>query len=465
MIPMTLAAVADVTGGRLHGATPEHAADILIDADVVTDSREARPGSLYVARIGEQADGHDFVPGAARAGAVAALTTREVEGLPCVVVPDEQAGFVAIARHVIDSSPQLTVIGITGSSGKTSTKDLLGSVLATAGETVSPIGSYNSEVGVPLTVCRVTPQTRHLVVEMGARGIGHIEYLTRIAPPDIGIVLNVGHAHVGEFGSLEAVARAKGELPASLPAAGVAVLNADDHRVAAMSEGTDAKVLLVGEGEQATVRATEVDLDEGGRPRFTLQAPFGSARVELGLVGRHHVGNALAVFAAAHAAGMAPEDIVAALAEAGPVSRWRMEVATRPDGVVVVNDAYNANPDSASAALRSVAGMSAKGRRWAVLGGMLELGEDSAALHEQVGREAGELGFDEVLVVGDVAAPVAPGARAGGAGQVRTVPDAAAAEELLVEELASGDVVLFKSSRDSGLRWLGDRIVERGQIS
>src|SRR5699024_6316266 len=155
-----LAAVADVTGGRLHGATPEQAADILIDADVVTDSREARPGSLYVARIGEQADGHDFVPGAAEAGAVAALTTREVEGLPCVVVPDEQAGFVAIARHVIDSSPQLTVIGITGSSGKTSTKDLLGAVLATAGETVSPIGSYNSEVGVPLTVCRVTPQTR-----------------------------------------------------------------------------------------------------------------------------------------------------------------------------------------------------------------------------------------------------------------------------------------------------------------
>ena len=198
MIPTTLGAVADITGGRLHGCGPDEAAQVLVDGPVVTDSREAGPGSLYVARVGESADGHDFVPGAARAGAVAALTTREVDGLPCVVVEDEQAGFVALARHLVDSRPDLTVIGITGSSGKTSTKDLLGSVLAADGETIAPVGSYNSEVGVPLTVCRITPTTRHLVVEMGARGIGHVDYLTRIAPPRIGIVLNLSLIHISE---------------------------------------------------------------------------------------------------------------------------------------------------------------------------------------------------------------------------------------------------------------------------
>ena len=464
MIPTTLGAVADITGGRLHGCGPDEAAQVLVDGPVVTDSREAGPGSLYVARVGESADGHDFVPDAARAGAVAALTTREVDGLPCVVVEDEQAGFVALARHLVDSRPDLTVIGITGSSGKTSTKDLLGSVLAVDGETIAPVGSYNSEVGVPLTVCRITPTTRHLVVEMGARGIGHVDYLTRIAPPRIGIVLNVGHAHVGEFGSVEAIAEAKGELPAALPADGVAVLNADDPLVAAMAARTSAQVVLVGESAAAHVRATDITLDEAGAPSFTVTAPFGTAQVRLGLVGRHHVGNALAVIAAAHAAGMGFEQIVPALADARPLSRWRMEVTRREDGVVVVNDAYNANPDSMSAALRSLATMGAGGRRWAVLGAMLELGDASAELHAAVGREAAELGVDEVLVVGESAAAIADGARDNAredGPRVRVVPDADAAEVVLVAELAAPDVVLFKSSRDAGLRWLGDRIVQR----
>ncbi|WP_338538331.1 UDP-N-acetylmuramoyl-tripeptide--D-alanyl-D-alanine ligase [Janibacter terrae] len=463
MIPMTLGAVADTTGGRLHGCAPEAARTLIVDGPVVTDSREAGPGSLYVARVGESADGHDFVAGAAERGAVAALTTREVAGLPCVVVQDEQAAFVALARHLVDSRPDLTVIGITGSSGKTSTKDLLGSVLAADGETVAPVGSYNSEVGVPLTVCRITPSTRHLVVEMGARGIGHVEYLTRIAPPRIGIVLNVGHAHVGEFGSVEAIAQAKGELPASLPDDGVAVLNADDPLVAAMASRTSARVVLVGESERAEVRATDVSVDDTGAASFTVTAPFGTARVELALVGRHHVGNALAVIAAAHAAGMTLEQIVPALAAARPMSRWRMEVTRRDDGVVVVNDAYNANPDSMAAALGSLATMATTGRRWAVLGAMLELGEASDELHARVGREAAALGIDEILVVGASAAAIATGAEdnADRDIRVRVVADAGAAEAVLAEELVASDVVLFKSSRDAGLRWLGDRIVQR----
>ena len=452
--------VATALNGEIYGISPDQE----LSGGVVTDSREAEPGSLYVARVGEHADGHQFVPGAATAGAVAALTTRDVDGLPAVVVEDEQAAFVALSRHLVDSRTDLTVIGITGSSGKTSTKDLLGAVLGTDGETVAPVGSYNSEVGVPLTVCRITPTTSHLVVEMGARGIGHIEYLTQIAPPRIGIVLNVGHAHVGEFGSVEAIAQAKSELPAMLPADGVAVLNADDPLVAAMAGRTRARVVLVGESEDALVRATDVSLDPAGRPSFTVTAPFGTARVELGLVGRHHVGNALATIAAAHAAGMDLDAIVPALATARPASRWRMEVSTREDGVVVVNDAYNANPDSMSAALRSLATMGAGGRRWAVLGAMLELGDASAELHAAVGREAAELGVDEVLVVGESAAAIADGARDNAredGPRVRVVPDADAAEAVLVAELAAPDVVLFKSSRDAGLRWLGDRIVQR----
>lgn len=474
MIPLTLAEIHRVTGGQLHGTDAAAAARIVVDGPVVTDSREAGPGSLYVARIGEQADGHRYLPAAADLGAVAALTTRPTDGLAQIVVPDEQAAFVALARHLVDALPRMLVVGITGSSGKTSTKDLLGAVLATAGETVAPQGSYNSEVGVPLTVCRVTPRTEHLVVEMGARGRGHIAYLTEIAPPRIGVVLNVGHAHVGEFGSLDAVAEAKGELPEALPADGVAVLNADDPRVLAMAARTRAEVVLVGESPQAQVRAEQVTLDEGGRARFTLVTPQGSAPVALGLVGRHHVGNALAVVAVALAAGLPLEQVVAALAAARPESRWRMEVTTRADGVTIVNDAYNANPDSMAAALQGVAAMHATGRRWAVLGAMLELGPESRALHEQVGARAVTEGFDELLAVGELgegiaagaeAAQAAPAAQAAQNGQpaagrstrVRHLPDPEAAEAVLADELAPGDVVVFKSSRDAGLRWLGDR--------
>lgn len=456
MIALTLGELAQVTGGTVHGDPA-----VVVDGPVVTDAREAAAGSLYVARVGEHADGHAYVPQAAERGASAALTTRPVDGLPCVVVEDTQAAFVALSRALVDRLPQLHVVGITGSSGKTSTKDLLGAVLAGDGETVAPQGSYNSEVGVPLTVCRVTERTRHLVVEMGARGAGHIAYLTTIAPPQVGVVLNVGHAHVGEFGSVDHVAVAKSELVAALPADGVAVLNADDHRVRAMAEVTPARVVLVGEAQDAEVRATDVVLDEAGRPRFTVTAPFGTAQVALPLVGRHHVGNALAVIAAAHACGLALDDVVATLAQARPASRWRMEVTERPDGVRVVNDAYNANPDSMEAALRALAAMSCRGRRVAVLGSMLELGEESPALHRGVGELAGALGVDLLLAVGDLARDIADGARDSGVTTVETVADVDAAQTLLHERLAPGDVVLLKSSRDAGLRWLGDRLSHR----
>jgi UDP-N-acetylmuramoyl-tripeptide--D-alanyl-D-alanine ligase len=470
VIPLSLKEIAEITNGRLEGIDDAAASELVVDGPVVTDSREAGPGGLYIARIGEQLDGHQFVAGARDQGAIAALTTRPVEELPCVVVEDIQNGLAALARAVVDRHPDLTVIGITGSSGKTSTKDLLGAVLAAHAPTVAPVGSLNSEVGVPLTVFRVTPQTRYLVVEMGARGIGHIAYLTTIAPPRIGIELNVGTAHVGEFGSREAIATAKSELVAALPADGVAVLNADDTAVRAMADVTDARVVLVGAAADAQVRAEDISLDAFGRPSFTLVVTSPDAEpvsrpVTLALHGEHHVGNALAVVAAALESGVDLDLTVRVLSTATPASRWRMEVTERPDGVTVVNDAYNANPDSMRAALKALVAMSraedgTPRRTWAVLGSMLELGDDSLTEHDAIGRLAVRLNISRLVVVGETARPMATGAQHEGSWgeEVVWVPDADAAHELLADKLLPGDVVLLKSSRDAGLRWLGDRV-------
>ena len=462
MIPLSLSQIAALTGGRLHGISEQEASALVVDGPVVTDSREAGPGGLYVARVGESMDGHQFVGSARDAGAVAALTTREVEELPCVVVDDIQDGFVALARGVLQAHPEVTVIGITGSSGKTSTKDLLASVLSAAGPTVAPVGSLNSEVGVPLTVCRIANDTRFLVVEMGARGMGHIEYLADIAEPTIGIVLNVGTAHVGEFGSREAIGRAKAELVAALPDGGLAVLNADDPVVRAMVGQTAARALLVGASHEAGLRATDIDLDGAGRPSFTVSGDGVEAetRVSLPLHGEHHVGNALAVIAVALECGMAMGDIAEALADARPASRWRMEVTERADGVTIINDAYNANPDSMRAALKALVAMGRGRRTWAVLGSMLELGDESTTEHDAIGRLAVRLNVSRLVVVGDTARPMASGAQHEGSwgDEAVWVPDADAAYELLSRELSAGDVVLFKSSRDAGLRWLGDRL-------
>nr|WP_206070284.1 UDP-N-acetylmuramoyl-tripeptide--D-alanyl-D-alanine ligase [Knoellia sp. DB2414S] len=467
---MSLKEIAEITNGRLEGIDDAAARLLVVDGPVVTDSREAGPGGLYIARIGEQLDGHQFVAGARDQGAIAALTTRPVEELPCVVVEDIQDGLAALARAVVDRHPDLTVIGITGSSGKTSTKDLLGAVLAAHAPTVAPVGSLNSEVGVPLTVFRVTPQTRYLVVEMGARGIGHIAYLTTIAPPRIGIELNVGTAHVGEFGSREAIATAKSELVAALPADGVAVLNADDAAVRAMADVTDARVVLVGTAADAQVRAQDISLDAFGRPSFTLVVTSPGAepvsrRVTLALHGEHHVGNALAVVAAALESGVDLDLTVRVLSTATPASRWRMEVTERSDGVTVVNDAYNANPDSMRAALKALVAMSraedgTPRRTWAVLGSMLELGDDSLTEHDAIGRLAVRLNISRLVVVGETARPMATGAQHEGSWgeEVVWVPDADAAHDLLADKLLPGDVVLLKSSRDAGLRWLGDRV-------
>jgi UDP-N-acetylmuramoyl-tripeptide--D-alanyl-D-alanine ligase len=391
--------------------------------------------------------------------------------LPCVVVADPVAALgrlaAAVHRRLVDAG--LVTVGITGSSGKTSTKDLLGQVLAAAGPTVSPQGSFNNDIGLPLTVLTADAGTRYLVLEMGARGPGHIARLCAVARPQIGVVLNVGSAHLGEFGSAEVIATSKGELVAALPAEGTAVLNADDPRVLGMAPRTAARVVTTGLGPDADVRATGVEFDEAARPRFTLVAGGEEHPVALQVVGGHQVPNALSAAAAALAAGMTPAAVAVALSAAGPRSRWRMEVTRRADGVTVVNDAYNANPESMAAALAALARLPGR-RRIAVLGAMGELGADADAAHARLGRDAVRAGVDLLVTVGPDALGVHTAALAErsadratqhdgaqGDGQldsVRYVSDREAARRLLTDELRAGDVVLVKASRSYGLEQL-----------
>jgi UDP-N-acetylmuramoyl-tripeptide--D-alanyl-D-alanine ligase len=465
VIALTLGEVAEIVGGRVG---PRDAADVLVTAPATVDSRHVAPGGLFVAALGEHVDGHDFVGPALGAGAVASLVTREVEG-PHVLVPDVMAALGDLSHAVVQqlvTTGGLTVVALTGSSGKTGTKDLLAQVLGELGPTVATEANLNNELGVPLTALVADESTRHLVLEMGARAVGDIAYLAGIAPPRIGLVLNVGAAHSSEFGGLQATAQAKSELVQALPDAvdgGIAILNADDRLVAAMAAVTNARVVTFGTDPGADVRATDITLDPVGRPSFVLHVGPDTANVSLQLHGAHQASNATAVAAVATQLGLSVAAVADALSRATSRSHWRMEVTERPDGVTVVNDAYNANPDSMRAGLEALAvmGRAATGRTWAVLGEMLELGAASDAEHLEIGRLTRKLGVDRLVVVGAGARGIHAGAVADGARDGEdavAVPDCDAAQSLLREALRPGDLVLFKSSRDAGLRWLGDAV-------
>jgi UDP-N-acetylmuramoyl-tripeptide--D-alanyl-D-alanine ligase len=355
---------------------------------------------------------------------------------------------------VVDRLPDLVIAGITGSAGKTTTKDLAAELISSLGPTVAPENSFNNEIGHPLTVLRAGERTRYLVAELSARGPGHIAALCRIAPPRLGVVLCVGNAHAGEFGGMTRIAAAKAELPAALPADGVALLNADDPLVAAMAAGTPARVVTFGRSADADVRATEVSLDELSRPSFTLRMPHGSAEVGLRLHGEHNVANALAAAALAGELGMDASAIAAGLSRATARSKWRMEVTERQDGVIVVNDAYNASPEAMTAALAALRVMAVGRRAYAVLGRMAELGDRSREFHEQAGLAAARSGLAGLIAVGDEAAPMLAGAKAvaGFTGELIGVPDGSAALAALGDRLRPGDVVLVKASRAAGLQ-------------
>ncbi|MFC6157275.1 UDP-N-acetylmuramoyl-tripeptide--D-alanyl-D-alanine ligase [Kribbella jiaozuonensis] len=438
MIALSLDEIAVVVGGTVAGDGA-----VKVTAPAVLDGREAEPGGLFVAFAGEHADGHDYAGQAGQAGAVAVLGSRPT-ALPTVVVEDAQAALQLLAAHVgAHLRGGLTVVGLTGSQGKTSTKDLLTGALSKVGPTVATIGSLNNELGVPLTILRADASTRFLVIEMGARRMGDIAHLAGLIPPDVSVVLNVGQAHLGEFGSRGAIAKAKGELVQGLAAGGTAVLNADNPRVAAMRALTDGRVLTFGRAEHADVRVRDLTLDRLGRPSFTLCTADATASVVLPLVGAHQAFNAAAAAAAAWAIGV-PLELTAAALTTASISKWRMELSELPGGITLLNDSFNANPDSARAALDALAVI--EGRGIAVLGEMLELGEESETEHHAIGEYAATRA-DVVVAVGEGARAIADGAGS----RAEALPDNTTAIDWLRRTLAPGDVVLVKASRESHL--------------
>ncbi|MGZ4513157.1 MAG: UDP-N-acetylmuramoyl-tripeptide--D-alanyl-D-alanine ligase [Mycobacterium sp.] len=497
MIDLTVAQIAEIVGGELADVSAADAARLHVTGTVEFDSRKVTPGGLFLALPGARSDGHDHVAAAVQAGAAAVLAARPV-GVPAIVVKpckgDSGAEAVsssrkrssAVLEHDIDGSGAavlaalarlasfvaaelvaggLTIVGITGSSGKTSTKDLIAAVLAPLGEVVAPPGSFNNELGHPWTALRATTDTDFLVLEMSARHPGNIAELAAIAPPSVAVVLNVGTAHLGEFGSREAIAATKAELPQAVPPSGVVILNIDDTAVAAMAELTAARVVRVSRQSPADVWAEDVALDELARPRFRLRADGVDVEVHLAVHGEHQVANALCAAAVALECGATGDQVAAALAAAGPVSAHRMAVATRADGVTVINDAYNANPDSMRAGLQALSWMASQaGRRsWAVLGEMAELGDDAISEHERAGRLAVRLDVSRLVVVGTGRSMRAmhDGAVREGSwgGKATMVDDADAALALLRSQLAPGDVVLVKASNAAGLGALAESLV------
>ena len=416
--------IAAAVGGTLHGR------DVEVEGATI-DSRVVRGGELFVP-VRADRDGHDFIGAALRAGANAYLTARGTSDGTAIEVPDTIRALAELARWARAHLPD-QVVGITGSAGKTSTKDLLATILRRGRVVAASTRSFNNELGVPLTLFNAPGDTEVTVVEMGARDAGHITHLCDLARPTIGVVTNVGLAHTARFGSVDDVARAKRELPSALPDGGTAVLNADDELVTAMKTATVASVLTFGL-EGGDVRATDVSLDRELRPSFRLVTPWGDVDVDLRARGLHQVPNALAAAAAALTLDTDLGEVAAGLSDA-VVSPWRMELAHTHRGAIVVNDAYNANPQSTEAALRALAELDAR-RHIAVLGPMLELGDVSTREHRRIGELARSLGVSLIAV----------DAPAYGGDDVADI-DAALAR---LGELGPGDVVLVKASRAAG---------------
>ena len=467
MIALSLTDIAAAANGELHLAAGPAAltAESLVSGAVHTDSREVGAGDVFVAKPGEETDGHLFAPAAVAGGAAVIIVERLLD-LPVaqVLVPDAVTALGDLATVVIArvrALGRLKIVGVTGSNGKTTTKNLLRAILERVGPTVAARASFNNEVGAPLTMLEVTEETEFLVAEMGASDIGEIARLVRMARPDIGIVLTVGLAHAGGFGGIEATVRAKSEMVTDLLPSDIAVLNADDDRVAGMAALTPARVVWFGEGDRAEVRASDISGSRTGTT-FTLHLPGGQSRpVSFRVLGEHHVMNALAASAAASQLGVAIDDIVAALESVTVAERWRMEVLGGRDDITVINDAYNASPDSMSAALKTLAQIrKPTGRSIAVLGEMSELGELSGDEHDRIGLLAVRLNISQLVVVGPAArrmhiSTINEGSWDGESAYVETADDAFA---LLSDTVKPGDTVLVKSSNSAGLRFLGDRL-------
>jgi len=462
MIALTAGEIAAAVGGRVIGDDT-----VLLSGVVDTDSRLMQPGGLFFAKPGEETDGHLFVDSAIANGAAALVVEHEVDvdaSVPQIIVVDTVNALGALAKFVVArvrEQGNLTIIGITGSNGKTTTKNLVAALCSHLGKTVFPRDSFNNEVGAPLTMLKLELDTQYLVLELGASGIGHIERLTNLASPDIGVVLMVGLAHAGEFGGVEATVEAKSELVRGLGSGAPVILNMDDPRVADMAELATGEVIWFGHNEAAGVRASQVDVSLSGTA-FTLHLPNGeSGRVQFKVLGEHHVMNALAMASVGVALGCDLTLITQTLESVVRAERWRMEIMADSD-ITVINDAYNASPDSMAAALKTLAQI-ARGRRTvAVLGEMSELGEFSGDEHDRIALLAVRLNIAQMVVVGSGARRLHISAMNEGSwdGESQFFDNADDAYDYLVNFLTAGDIVLVKSSNSAGLRFLGDRIAE-----
>ncbi len=466
MIALTLAEIESILAGTM--ITDDIPRDRIVSGPVQTDSREITPGAIFFALPGKKTDGHHFAARAEAAGAALIIVERKLDlTAPQILVASGVEALGKLAAAVVArvrSAGALTVIGITGSNGKTTTKNMLRAILELEGPTVAPPGSFNNHVGAPVSMLGIESDTRFLIVEMGASGAGEIARLVAMAKPDIGVVLKVGLAHAGEFGGIEATQRAKAEMVTDLTAEAVAVLNADDARVVQMAEATKARVRWFGLSAGAGIRGESIEATAAGTS-FTVVADRDRRQVRLRMLGEHQVMNALAAVAIAVELGVPLGRAVAALEAMPRAERWRMEVLTSSCGATVINDAYNASPDSMAAALKTLAQIAIDGRRSiAVLGEMAELGEFADEEHDRIGRLAVRLNIRKLVVVGSAARHIHQAAALEGSwdGESILVDSPEQAYDLLRDQLRPDDVVLVKSSKSAELRFLGDRL---GQVT
>ena len=463
MIAISLQEISEAIGAKLIGD-----GTVVISGSVETDSRLIKAGSLFVAKPGEVTDGHEFVSSAIANGAVALIVEHEVTStVPQLVVKDSVHALGLLAKHVVakvKALGQLRVIGVTGSNGKTTTKNMLREVLSTKGKTIAPEESFNNEVGAPYSMLKIDEQTKFLVVEMGAGGPGTIKYLAQMCEPDIGIELKVGLAHAGEFGGIEATENIKAELVEELAPTGIALLNFDDERVMNMATRTKAKALTFGLGQDSDYSASDVAISLSGTS-FGFSAPDGTkSKVNLHILGEHHVYNALAALATGEILGVDRKEAIQAIESMKLAEKWRMELGVAESGLTVINDAYNASPDSMRAALQTLAqlGRISGKKTVAVMGEMAELGEFSAHEHDAIGRIAVRLNLGQVVVVGKAAKLIHMGASQEGSwdGESQYFDEISNALAYLREMLTGDEIVLVKSSKSANLRFLGDDLLK-----
>lgn len=453
---LTAAQLARVVDGMVVGAPATRSGSFAID------SRVLEPGACFVALRGER-DGHDFSADAFARGATVALVERVVEhpaDTALVVVDNPLTALARLATHTRQGWVGVTVVGITGSAGKTATKDLTAAALSGGRRVHASPGSFNNEAGLPLSLLAAPDGTEVVVAEMGARFPGNVADLCAIAAPTIGVITHIGLAHAEHLGGPDGITATKGELLEALPTAGTAVLNAEDAKTPALAARTPARILTVGTTPVADVRVRGLTLDAELRPSFTIESPWGTVHVTLAVRGAHQAVNAAMAAAVAFALGVDPATVGVGLASA-TTAPWRMHLATSPGGIVVLNDAYNASPSSMEAALRSLGALPATGRRVAVLGDMLELGPHEVVAHAALGTLAAEVGVDLLIAVGPASAVTAAHAERAGIVAL-TVADRDEAHAFVAEYLRPGDAVLVKASRAVGLETVAEALA-RGE--